>query len=87
MNITVKLVNELNNELAAKGCVFRYKFEIYDCTKHPQLHLVLVNSTYVESFIINPTKEYFDWLILWFKIRGITISGNNDGTILWESYI
>lgn len=39
---------------------------------------------WVDSFIINPTKEFFDWLELWFKAKDVELSCNNDGSIMWS---
>lgn len=38
----------------------------------------------VDSFIINPTRDFFDWMELWFKNKGIELSCNADGSILWS---
>ena len=38
----------------------------------------------VDSFIINPTKDFFNWLELWFKTKGIELNYNNDRSIMWS---
>lgn len=85
MKITKEMVMELNKELANKGCSFRYE---YDNTLHhsdnPAMRITLPSMCCVSSFIINPTREFFDWLELWFKLKGIELGCNNDGSILWS---
>ena len=85
MKITKEITMELNNELAIKGCPFRYKF-IYDefSFGNPQIEIVLPSMSCVDSFIINPTKEFFNWLETWFKVKGIELNCNNSGSILWS---
>ena len=85
MKITKEMTMELNNELAIMGCPFRYKF-IDDkfSSGNPQIKIVLPSMNCVDSFIINPTKKFFDWLELWFKVKGIELNCNNDGSVLWS---
>lgn len=84
MKITKEMVVELNNELAIKGCPFRYEFNEREYADNPCIKIVLPSMSWVNSFIINPTKEFFNWLELWFKVKGIELSCNNDGSILWS---
>lgn len=85
MKITEEMVMELNNELSVKGCPFRYVFDDKDHhADNPAMEIVLPNMNCVSSFIINPTREFFDWLKLWFKVKGIELICNNDGSILWS---
>jgi hypothetical protein len=81
MKITREMVMELNNELSNKGCPFRYD---YIEERNPQIEITLPSVNYVDSFIINPTREFFDWLELWFKMKGIELNYNNDGSIMWS---
>ena len=85
MKITKEITIELNNELSIKGCPFRYEFndEIYNAN-NPAIKITLPSMSCVSSFIINPTREFFAWLELWFKVRGIEIDCNNDGSVLWS---
>lgn len=74
---------ELNNELANKGCPFRYEYDEDELTGIPHIEITLPSMNCVSSFNINPTREFFDWLELWFKTRGIELNHNNDGSVLW----
>jgi hypothetical protein len=83
MKITSELVEELNNELKNKECSFRYSYdESYIGT--PVIKITLASMMYVDSCIINPTPEFFDWLSQWFEKRGITITYNNTGSTAWS---
>ena len=85
MKITREMVVELNSELTAMGCPFRYKFEGKKCTaNNPNIELTLPSINYVSSFTIYTTKEFSEWLDTWFGLRGIELSRNNDGSILWS---
>lgn len=84
MKITEKMVMELNNELANKGCPFRYEYDNDGYTGNPHMILTLVSMNFVNSFILNLSAEYYKWLTLWFETRGIELSFNNDGSIFWS---
>lgn len=83
MKITKEMVMELNNELTNKGCPFRYEYDD-GYTGNPHMKIALPSMSCVSSFIINPTKEFFDWLEAWFKVKEIELSCNNDGSIIWS---
>lgn len=85
MKITREMVMELNNELAVKGCPFRYEYEGATEYSHiPQMQVALPNMNCVSSCIINVTRDFLEWLELWFKTKyGIELTCNNDGSILW----
>ena len=85
MRITKEMVMELNNELANKGCPFRYEYDEVECSSNPHMRITLPSMSCVNSFIINPTREFFDWLEVWFKVKGIELGCNNDGSILWSN--
>lgn len=84
VKITNEMVIELNKELANKGCPFRYEYDEVGFTGNPHMKISLPSMKGVDSFIINPTKEFSDWLELWFKDKGVELSHNNDGSIMWS---
>lgn len=84
MKITNEMVIELNKELSNKGCPFRYEYDEVGYTGNPHIKITLPSMEGVDSFNINPTKLFFDWLELWFKDKGIELSYNNDGSIMWS---
>ena len=86
MKITREMVTELNNELEIRSCPFRYKYK--DEEYIPKIEITLPNMNYVDSFIINVSSEFFDWLNSWFKTKyGIELNCNNTGSILWTKRI
>ena len=84
MKITRTMVEELNGELENNNCPFRYEYYEPDYTNNPHMKITLVSMGYVDSFIINPTREFFEWLKLWFSHKGVELSFNNDGSIMWS---
>lgn len=84
MKITKQMVVQLNSELENMNCPFRYEYYESDCSNNPHMRITLINMNCVDSFIINPTKDFFDWLKKWFESKGIELSCNNDGSILWS---
>ena len=85
MKITQEMVTELNRELANKGCSFRFKIQnVNGLSYNTQMEITLPSLKYVNSFIINPNEEFYDWLELWFKLKGIELSYNNTRTIIWS---
>jgi hypothetical protein len=84
MKITKEMAEELNKELAVRGYPFRYDYD-ENMASNLHMEMTLPSMKGVHSFIINPTREYLDWLTLWFKIRGIEISWNNTASIMWSS--
>ena len=84
MKITNEMVVELNNELANKGYPFRYEYSKIADSGNPHIKITLPNMNGVDSFIINPTKDFFNWLELWFKTKGIELNYNNDRSIMWS---
>jgi hypothetical protein len=83
MKITREMTIELNSELAAMGCSFRYDY--IDDERNPKIIITLPSEKYVNSFIINVTREFYDWLELWFKTKGIDeLFYNNDGSVIWS---
>ena len=54
MKITREMVIELNNELAVKGCPFRYEYEgETEYSRIPHMEIALPNMNCVSSYIIN----------------------------------
>lgn len=74
MKITLEMVTEFNNELALKGCPFRYEYDEYGASGNSQIKITLPSMSSVDSFTINPTRDFFDWMELWFKNKEIEIN-------------
>lgn len=84
MKITKEMVYQLNNVLTSKDYPFRYKYDESLISGNPHIQITLASTLGVDSFIINPTKDFFEWLQSWFMQYGIELSCNNDGSILWS---
>lgn len=85
MRLTKEMVVDLNNELAVKGCPFRYEFQESVGVGIPSMEITLPNMNYVDSFIINVTREFLEWLELWFKTKyNVELNCNNTGSVFWS---
>ena len=80
MKITKEMVMNLNIELAIKGCPFRYKF--VDDMIISSMEITLPSMNCVDSFIVNPTKEFFEWFKEKYKIE---LNCNNTGSVMWSN--
>lgn len=77
------MVIELNDELAVKSCPFRYKYKSIG-NGHVGMEFALPNMNCVDNFIINVTKEFIEWLKLWFKTKyNIELMRNSTANIFW----
>lgn len=83
MKITDAIVQELNEELKHRDYPFRYKYIEFG-KNITCMQITLPNMLGVDSFIIKPTKEFFDWLQNWCSERRIELSCDDDGSILWS---
>lgn len=85
MKITREMVIELNNELVIKGVHSDMSMRgETEYSRIPHMEIALPNMNCVSSYIINVTKDFLEWLDIWFKTKyGIELTCNNDGSILW----
>ena len=82
MGITREMVDELNRELGNMGCAFRYEF--FNDVHNPTIKITLLNTKHIDSFIVNITDEFYEWLSFWFGAKGIQLSCNNTRDIMWS---
>lgn len=85
MRITKEMTKELNAILANMGCIFN--FEYRDGTLgNSEIEIRPVNGKFIQRSIINPTKEFYEFLENYFKSKGIEeLSYNNTGSIIWST--
>lgn len=84
MKITEEMTIKLNEELKVMNVPFRFKYA--NRTGNPHIEITLPSMNYVDTFIINPTKEFYDWLKIWFKTNeNIELDSNNTGSIMWST--
>lgn len=81
--ITKTMVNKFNDHLKEVNCIFRLERRT-DEIGTAFVHIVLANNKYVSSYIINPTKEFYDLLNDYFLTMGIKLNRNNTGTVFWS---
>ena len=85
MKITKKMVEEFNQTLENLNCSFRLEFDNKTIGfGNPTCQIVPSNNIFIESSIINVTKEFYKVLEEFFTKRGIELSYNNDGSIFWS---
>lgn len=51
---------------------------------NPKIEVVPVSNIYIDSYIINLTKEYLEILQKFFLERGIELNCNNTGSTFWS---
>lgn len=86
MKITKEMCNKFNQVLHDKCVGFYYVFE-NENTYAPHMRIDVVDNGlgWVDSSIVNLTKEYFKFLENWFAINyGITLCSNTTGSIIWS---
>lgn len=85
--ITKEMVDILNEMLSDMNCIFRYELDAIDgdAFDNPHMNIVLVSDKFVDSYIVNLSKNYLNWLETTFKERwGITLCYNNTGSVIWS---
>ena len=85
MKITNEMVNEFNSSLKIMGCCFKLKFVNDKYSEgNPSCEIIMFNDLFIDSFIINPTKKFYETLESYFLDKGITLSYNNTRSIFWS---
>lgn len=83
MKITQEMTNELNAVLANMGCSFKFNFR--EESLNNKIEVVPMNSQFIDSSIINLTKDFYKFLEDFFKSKGIErLCYNNTGTTIWS---
>lgn len=82
MKITVEMVREFNRALSSLGCSFCLEYD--DRTNNPECTIIPVSMLFVDSSIINCTKEFYQLLEGFFTKKGIELSYNNTANIFWS---
>lgn len=83
MRITEEMTDELNGILASMGCSFKFAFR--EGTLKSQIDVVPMNNQFIDSSIINLTKECYSFIEHFFKGKGIEeLSYNNTGSTIWS---
>lgn len=84
MNITEEMVERLNKEVAERGCSFRFEYQSDKEVPIPGFYVVLPNMNCLNSYTLNLSKDFINWLSLWFKNNyDIVLHCNNTGSTFW----
>ena len=79
-NITTEMVEEFNRNMENRNSIIRlYKSGSYAV----DIKLILDSFLKMEEQVINPTKEFYDYLQQFFKQKGVTIRFNNTWSCFW----
>lgn len=83
MRITEEMTDELNALLASMGCSFKFNFR--EEPLNNMIDVVPMNSQFIDSSIINLTKECYRFIEHFFNGKGIEeLSCNNTGSTIWS---
>ena len=84
---TPELIEEFNHILLEQDCSFKLAFvPLPEGDSNPSITIVPTNMKYINSYILHLTEEFYSYMEVFFKKRGISsISYNNDGSIFWSS--
>lgn len=84
MNITEEMVERLNKEVAERGCPFRFEYRSDKKVPIPGFNVVLPNMNCLNSYTLNLSGDFINWLSLWFKNNyDIVLHCNNTGSTFW----
>ena len=85
MEITEIMVKVFNQILENLNCSFKLEFNDGGMVADsPVCSIVPSSNLFIESSIINPTKEFYNVLEGFFRKRGVELSYNNDGLSFWS---
>jgi hypothetical protein len=80
-NITQEMLNEFNDAMKVNGSIIRLKFS--KSMSHV-VDIVPNSMCFIDSFIINPDKQFYKMMEEYFKEKGIEkLSYNNTGGCFW----
>lgn len=71
MRITEEMTDELNALLVSMGCSFKFAFR--EEMLNNKIDVVPMNSQFIDSCIINLTKECYGFIEHFFKGKGIEL--------------
>lgn len=74
MKITEDMIKTFNAQMETEGSIIRVRY-IEDI--NPHCEIILSSFKYVDTFIINPTSEFYDILDRFFQSYNIKLSYNN----------
>ena len=82
MKITVEMVHEFNRVLNSLGCSFCLEYD--DRTNNQECTIIPVSMLFIDSYIINCDKGFYQLLNDFFAKKGIELTYNNTANIFWS---
>ena len=87
--ITNEMVDILNELLGDMFCAFRFELVTKDLKgnilSNPHMHIIPISNRFIESYIFNLTKNFYEWLETTCKTQwGITLNYNNMKNVIWS---
>ncbi len=83
MKITSNMVDEFNKTLENLQCGF--KLSLDESYKNPTCYIVPLSDRFIDSFILNLTKDFFEILDEYFNKKGIVLRYNNTRSCFWST--
>jgi hypothetical protein len=85
MKITSEMVSDFNQTLSNLNCCFKIELRKSVVGDNTICDIVLANNKYIDSFIINPSKEFFKDLEGYFShYYDIELAYDNTRTTFWS---
>lgn len=85
-NIESKDIEELNDILKTKGCVFKFQFKKDENNKNIA-KIVPLSDIFLLSSILNINDDCYNFINNFFKKKGVELQWNNTGRIFWAEKI
>ena len=82
MKITNDMVNEFNKTLETLQCGFKLSLDV-SCN-NPTCYITPLSDRFIDSFILNLSKDFFEILENFFIKKGITLHYNNTRSCFWS---
>ena len=85
-----EMVDTINNSLQLLDCSFRYVLVKEDLSgnilSNPHIEIVPLSIKFIENYIFNLSKSYYEWLEKFCKDNfDITLSYNNSKNVIWSN--
>jgi hypothetical protein len=84
--ITKEMTEELNLLLLKMGCCFNFTY-VAQGPLSACIEIQPINDKFLNSWILNPSNDFYDFIETFFNSHDIKINSNNTGTIFWSSTI
>lgn len=83
MRITQEMINDLNKILNNKGSNIKLKPNDIS-SGNPTYKVSLSEDKFLHSYVLNPSKDFFEFVNDYFMDKGIKVVYNNNGNTFWS---